>query len=105
MLTAPPKVNDVLIYGEFDRLNPPYRGMSTFIVESIDTNGNYILRLNSMAVSKRRVSMRYFIKKSRDKKTVNDATLAQNYSDATEMLKYELETVMSNYKDFTGVTL
>lgn len=104
MLKSPPNVGDVVFYGEYDPQNPPYYGYSTFIVESID-KGNYTLRLNSSVVSKRRVSLRYFIKKSREKRVETDANLAAHYSLAYEMLADELRTTAERYFEGTGVKL
>lgn len=96
MLQAPPNVGDILIYGTYDPLNPPYYRHSTFIVESVD-KGNYTLRLNSTSFVKRYTKARIFIKQSKDKRVVTDAELAAHYSDASEMLIHELKMLNENY--------
>lgn len=103
MLQQPPNVGDILIHGKYDSKNGVhYYGYETFIVESID-KGKYTLRLTSKVVTRRGTAMRHFIKKSKDKRLVDDAELAAYYSDARGLLEDELKDIAERYFSFTGV--
>jgi hypothetical protein len=103
MLQQPPNVGDILLHGSYDiTKGVHYYGYETFIVESID-KGKYTLRLNSSVVTRRGTVMRHFIKKSKEKRVVDDAELAAYYSEARGLFEDELKEVAERYLEFTGV--